>query len=186
MQVHHDEVDAEQPSSIRRIKKESPDSISWSNMVDYMVPSMFHKLASTCSCENTVHFFHSMNWVLDVKGASVMHYSSTMNPSASPAELQKLSKQLQEALASGVSLFGRQAKQLRATQFLRKMPVDNLKNLADIYLQSQKLPQWVKGWCNEARKIDLKAEVEVMQSPMYALLSRTSSTIYLSIKYEQT
>jgi hypothetical protein len=30
----------------------------------------FHKMAQRCSAAATLHFFHSMNWVRDVKGAS--------------------------------------------------------------------------------------------------------------------
>jgi hypothetical protein len=186
MQVLHDEVDAAQPSSVCRIRKESPDSMSWSNMVDYMTPLMFHKLAAACSCAQMVHFLHSMNWVMDVKGASIMHFSKPMNPFSSPAEHQKQTKQLQEACALGIKLCCRQAKQQRATQFLREIPCDHQKNFAEIYLQSQKYARWVEGWGNEARKIGLKAEVEVMQGPEYAPLARTSSTIYLSVKYVQT
>jgi hypothetical protein len=143
MQVRHDEVDidAAQPRSVRGVRKESPDSMSWSNMVDYMVPSMFHKLAWARSCANTVHFLHSMNCFMDVKGASVMHYSSSMNLSSSPAELRTLSKQLQEVYVSGVKLFCRQTKQQRASHFLQMMLCGHQKNLVDFHLLSQKHPQ---------------------------------------------
>lgn len=30
----------------------------------------FHMMAQSCSAAATLHFFHSMNWVRDVRGAS--------------------------------------------------------------------------------------------------------------------
>uniref|UniRef100_A0A383WH56 Uncharacterized protein n=1 Tax=Tetradesmus obliquus TaxID=3088 RepID=A0A383WH56_TETOB len=70
VQLHHAAVQPSDAAVIGDISAWRPDSMSWSNVPDYMVPQDFHKMAQRCSAAATLHFFHSMNWVRDVKGAS--------------------------------------------------------------------------------------------------------------------
>ena len=49
-----------------------PYSMSWSNVLDYIEPSAFHRMARACSAPSgTVHYGYSMNWPQYIYGASV-------------------------------------------------------------------------------------------------------------------
>lgn len=65
-----------------------PDSMLWSNVLDYMELEEFHDVARCCSVSgNTVHYGYSMNWptevfglnILDYKGESEISRSTTRN-----------------------------------------------------------------------------------------------------------
>jgi MYND finger len=45
-----------------------PYVVSWSNVVDYLHPREFHSIARLLSGKDTMHFFHSVNWVTTVYG----------------------------------------------------------------------------------------------------------------------
>jgi hypothetical protein len=186
MQVHHGEVEAERPESLLHLLDPSlvaPDSMSWSNVVDYMTPAYFHRLATACSCESTAHYMHSMNWVLDVKGASNMHFARSMNTHLSAAQQEKRLMQLRDCYSLGADLFAKQLKEHKATHAVRDRMLDNVKNMADFYLQVKHHLHWVRAWEQEARHVGLKAVVEMMQSPECSALSRITSTIYLKCRY---
>lgn len=51
-----------------------PNSMSWSNVPDYMHPKDFHAFAKTCSFPGTVHYLHTMNWPKAVIGSSCLDY----------------------------------------------------------------------------------------------------------------
>ncbi|KAK1933803.1 hypothetical protein P3T76_011563 [Phytophthora citrophthora] len=58
---------------LTRIARMRPDSISWSNIVDYFLPDDFHDLARRCSMfGNCMHYGYSMNWPTQVCGLSVI------------------------------------------------------------------------------------------------------------------
>ena len=61
-----------------------PWTMSWSNVLDYMAPSDFHRLARSCSVHgDTIHFGYSMNWVTDVCGTNIIDYHGQ------PAQVRK-------------------------------------------------------------------------------------------------
>eukprot|EP01135_Chromosphaera_perkinsii_P003366 Nk52_evm12s241 gene=Nk52_evmTU12s241 len=66
--------------SERYIAEFKPATVSWSNVIDYMYPNEFHKVAKGCSIENevtgisTVHYLYSMNWTIGYKGAYIIDY----------------------------------------------------------------------------------------------------------------
>ncbi|CAB9497422.1 expressed unknown protein [Seminavis robusta] len=62
--------------AIAEIRELNPKSISWSNILDYMTPSEFHKVAKACS-ETAIHSGYSMNWTRDVFGAHLIDYPTT-------------------------------------------------------------------------------------------------------------
>ena len=72
-----------QGSVAHEIASLRPQSISWSNIVDYMYfkPADFHQLARDCSFKNgshsTVHFGYSMNWPRWTYGAAIMDIATT-------------------------------------------------------------------------------------------------------------
>ena len=55
------------------IAASKPWTMSWSNVIDYIDYSEFHRLARVCSIHgDTIHFGYSMNWVMDVFGVSIV------------------------------------------------------------------------------------------------------------------
>ncbi|KAG1709242.1 hypothetical protein DVH05_019886 [Phytophthora capsici] len=69
--VRGETVDNQQlPARIARL---CPDTISWSNVLDYFLPEDFHDLARRCSVfGDCVHYGYSMNWTSQVYGTSIM------------------------------------------------------------------------------------------------------------------
>jgi len=52
-----------------------PWTMSWSNVLDYMKHSDFHRMARACSAHGeTVHFAYSMNWTNSVFGTYIIDY----------------------------------------------------------------------------------------------------------------
>jgi hypothetical protein len=61
---------------LERIANLRPQTISWSNVLDYFMPEDFHDLARRCSTHgNCVHYGYSMNWPTQVLGASIIDYN---------------------------------------------------------------------------------------------------------------
>jgi hypothetical protein len=191
MQVHHiEKLDAQKPKSLQIMKDSQgafPDSINWSNVVDYMVPSSFHRLAAACSSANTVHYMHSTMWVLDIKGACPTHYSRSMNPIPLQSTWQQDKKlnQLRDFYGQGVELFSKQLEQQKATKIVRKKLLGNGQSMAWFYLAVEHYPTWVKAWQKEAQKVGLEAEVEVTHPPECSPLARTNSHIFLTVRYKR-
>lgn len=62
-------------SMISEIKAAKPYMISWSNVVDYVHPNSFHKIAKQVSCQETAHYFHSCNWSSRVMGTDIFDFA---------------------------------------------------------------------------------------------------------------
>ena len=60
---------------LREIKDMKPYTVDWSNIPDYFCREEFLQMARAASTDETVHYFHMMNWVQNYKGASVFDYS---------------------------------------------------------------------------------------------------------------
>ncbi|KAL4086145.1 hypothetical protein PRIC1_014767 [Phytophthora ramorum] len=119
IQVHYGVVKAvrgdppynhENQELLERIATMRPDTISWSNVLDYFLPKDFHDLARRCSTYGgCVHYGYSMNWSTQVFGASIIDYGVGDNKQAIdaiidsalgfPSELMGLS------LPSSVTMF---------------------------------------------------------------------------------
>ncbi|CAJ1385095.1 unnamed protein product [Effrenium voratum] len=57
------------------IERLHPWTMSWSNVLDYLPPKEFHKLARSCSAQgDTIHYGYSMNWIAEVYGSCIMDY----------------------------------------------------------------------------------------------------------------
>ncbi|CAE7567241.1 RPAP3, partial [Symbiodinium pilosum] len=58
------------------VADQQPWTMSWSNVLDYMTPQHFHRLARACSASgDTVHYAYSMNWTAEVVGTCILDYS---------------------------------------------------------------------------------------------------------------
>jgi hypothetical protein len=56
---------------INEIRNARPLIISWSNVIDYLEPKLFHKVAREMSGPDTVHYLHSCNWTTRVYGTDI-------------------------------------------------------------------------------------------------------------------
>lgn len=65
---------------VQEIFKLQPNTMSWSNLVDYFCQQEFHVLAQSLSRERggTVHYGYSMNWPTSMYGASILDYQKLM------------------------------------------------------------------------------------------------------------
>jgi len=63
---------------INEIAMAKPYVISWSNVTDYMSPVVFHKIARSMSCGDTVHYMHSCNWTSQVMGTDIYDFNANV------------------------------------------------------------------------------------------------------------
>ena len=62
-------------NAIDVVKSKKPWTMSWSNVLDYLDPKSFHRLARDCSIHGeTIHFGYSMNWVTNVYGTNIIDF----------------------------------------------------------------------------------------------------------------
>ncbi|KAG7380036.1 hypothetical protein PHYPSEUDO_007848 [Phytophthora pseudosyringae] len=60
---------------LSRIAMMRPETISWSSMLDHLLPEDLHDLARRCSVHgDCVHYGYSTNWPAQVLGASIIDY----------------------------------------------------------------------------------------------------------------
>lgn len=66
---------------LQELAELKPFLVSWSNVIDYMPPDHFHSMARTISCEDTMHYFHSINWGTRTYGVDIydIYQDSRMN-----------------------------------------------------------------------------------------------------------
>ena len=65
------EISIKNTSLLKKIAGLNPYLVSWSNVVDYIPPQEFHTMAKMISGEDTMHFFHSINWPVRTFGVDV-------------------------------------------------------------------------------------------------------------------
>jgi hypothetical protein len=56
---------------IEEIRLLQPHMVSWSNVIDYLQPAIFHGIARRMSGPDTAHYVHSCNWTSRVFGVDV-------------------------------------------------------------------------------------------------------------------
>lgn len=60
---------------VKRLRGLRPESVMWSNILDYIAPQDFHKLSSAVAESDCLHMGYTMNWHADVFGANLLdHY----------------------------------------------------------------------------------------------------------------
>jgi len=65
------DMSLENTSLLAEMAEFDPYVVSWSNVVDYLAPHEFHTMARQISGEDTMHYFHSINWCTRVFGVDV-------------------------------------------------------------------------------------------------------------------
>ena len=69
------EISLDDVETLRSIQEDlQPNSMSWSNVCDFMMPEDFHAMAKQCSGPQTKHLLFPMNWTREVCGAFVLDY----------------------------------------------------------------------------------------------------------------
>eukprot|EP00966_Prymnesium_polylepis_P020137 464364-Prymnesium_polylepis.1 len=124
--------------AIELIAAEQPWSMSWSNVIDYVCPATFHRLARACSTHGgTMHFGYSMNWTDKVFGTCLMDFF---------CEQAERCRILDLCVASWSGLY----KQLGWHETLRSPPPENPYNLT-YQLELGHHWAWAKHWFGIAR-----------------------------------
>lgn len=103
MQVHHEPVSGSDPGCVARTAALKPDSVSWSNVAEYMQPQAPHHLAQPCGLPPTRHLLHAMHWITSVKGAFVLDYIDAPTGKSSAAIVQqrcRIAKNSYKAIAA--------------------------------------------------------------------------------------
>lgn len=72
-----DTVAPENKQLISKIANLQPYTMSWSNVIDYLKPTVFHEIARRCSPHgDCIHMAYSMNWSQEILGANIMDFLS--------------------------------------------------------------------------------------------------------------
>lgn len=141
-----------------------PHSISWSNVLDYLDPSDFHRLARECSSVDkdrpTAHFGYSMNWPRWTFGATIIDIATT-------AECMNL---IESAAKSIRKSFGDDVFSLP----LRANPINTTKRLLAVKYHKS----WVDYFFGHSR-----AERQHIEIPEFNPLSSAPSIISMGWLY---
>ena len=71
-------VSLDNPRVVKAIRSLAPDSVYWSNVLDFSARSVFHTVARACSAKtDTIHVGYSMNWVRETWGAVPLDFVSS-------------------------------------------------------------------------------------------------------------
>ena len=187
MQITHGEVCAAPDGAAPPVvTAAAPDSMSWSNVPDYMPPAAFHRLAAACSAAAPgacTHHLHVMNWPLDVKGGFTIDYHQSYGGGEREALLAGARRRL---LQRGIALQARALSAVRARPLLRRRSLRNLTTQSDLAAHSKWHRAWAEAWAGEAEGVGLPAQVSIEHAPAYAPVQRTSSTMHLSVTYDRS
>lgn len=176
MQVHHKHVSPIDPKFAAAVCALKPDSMSWSNIVDYMPPQSFHHLALACSTPHTRHFFHTMNWMECVKGTSLVDYMET------PRSHRKTVVKRCEILRDALEDVRAYVEELGGQGVLHVPPLDNRLYVAESFLSVRMHGEWVKAFAGMAPG-GAVADVKVLHDPRYWYFVRSGSVMHLELSY---
>jgi hypothetical protein len=185
LQISCGQLAVDNTAVLDRITAAAPNTMSWSNVPDYLPPSTFHRLAFACSKNSSpTHYLHTMNWSLDIKGGSIADLAAEDGMSAS--KRRALAKERISLVKTGMQLIAKEVAAQRAAKIMRKKPVQNIKNFADYALHMSTYQQWVKAWAKEAGVRGRgQAVVEVLQGPEYSPPSKNTCVLHLKVQYQR-
>jgi hypothetical protein len=170
------------------IRSLRPDSMSWSNMLDYMVLSELHELAWYCSHPQkdkpTIHYGYSMHWPSAVFGTDINDYETE-------AERKFL---LNQAMGDKAEELGEQS---GASTLLTIPYFEHPRKLVGAQLAHVMKPDWLKHFRKSASRqvifhghIDKNkkscGELEVLHQEICSHwpVSRSDQTIFLTWQYK--
>mmetsp|Transcript_10527 Transcript_10527/g.25694 ORF Transcript_10527/g.25694 Transcript_10527/m.25694 type:complete len:1042 (-) Transcript_10527:150-3275(-) len=172
--LHHASVQ----ECVSEIQDLRPWTMSWSNVLDYIDPDDFHKIARSCSCHgDTIHFGYSMNWSTETFGANVIDYFDSLKKGGDRAvELFRAGYQATETLYD----------LLQAGHLFRCPPPENPINTASYGIQLTVHEKWVNHFFAEAKKSGPSVNLGCVEPHVYnPLVATGDSSIDLSWSYDQ-
>jgi hypothetical protein len=162
---------------IQELARLEPESVSWSNLMDYSRLSAFHSVARRLGAKR--HYGYSMNWLTVVYGASMIDFLMLDDD-----EVMKTSRVRQ--------ILARALKEPPSSQqhpLLTRPLFDTPLNLAGNLLASEQAKNWIRFFADESsRGTNNRGQARVVSQamleefPMY----RISTTQYLEWTYGET
>lgn len=152
-------------------------------MPDYYSPKDFHHLAIDCSNpngEDTVHYMHTMNWPMDVKGASFIDLILQFPEGPHPDKKKIMSKVL-EAGREGIKMA---YAALGLDGLFHSPPIDVALNIVDFALGCDLHQKWLDAWIKDGSFTRPKRQVCVTEVPNYSTLKRANSTFFVAFTYD--
>eukprot|EP01084_Bolivina_argentea_P319363 553938_1 len=126
----NDKVTLDNDILINKLKNMNPNSVVWSNCIDYFHHASFHRIAKEIGYNNCVHYAYSMNWPCAIKGSHIMDYQHNHKQTT----LEHSKKNIKDSWEkSGID------------KILRFPPIDNGINYGStstIYMMQTKWIEW--------------------------------------------
>jgi hypothetical protein len=113
-----------------------PQSVSWSNCIDFIEYSQFHCLARQIGSEKCVHFAYSMNWIYVIFGSTIIDVANAR---------QTLARN--KILDGAKMLINKMWQILGLSKLLRFPPVTyaiNYANYANYAMQIKQSKNWIE------------------------------------------
>lgn len=120
-----------------------PWTMSWSNVLDYVEQSDFHRMARACSAHgDTIHFGYSMNWTSSVFGTNIIDFQG-------PERANMRSTLIDETNTA----IERSYNMLGWSEYLRLPPPENPINTTSHYcLEQMHYRAWVEHFFDTAKR----------------------------------
>eukprot|EP00798_Chlamydomonas_sp_ICE-L_P013480 gene13479-19338_t len=153
------------------VQSMAPTSIIWSNILDYMPPADFHRMARLCSCPKaapTKHYITTMNWVQSVYGMCPSELPVPERKAIYAAGIRRISQRLEVEEPSGCMVRGFD---------------DTHISFVWEYEQSFSLaPAWVRHFCSQDEQPG-RVSVHRLAKGTCGEFSRNASTVHLLLSY---
>lgn len=146
------------------IRKMNAFTMSWSNICDYMPRDKFLQMAKACSGSETVHYMHSMNWKMEVKGVNVLDFPDSTTRSMIIDETKNF-------FSSG------EYESIRDAYLIRGLPKTNIMNTTSFLLCAQYRDIWVQYFFGKDAKVVAKDLTN------FHIFKRDPSTLYLVFSF---
>ncbi|CAE7191376.1 RPAP3 [Symbiodinium sp. KB8] len=162
-------VEADAPIA-KWIAQQRPWTMSWSNVLDYMAPMHFHKLARDCSIHgDTIHFAYSMNWIAEVVGTCILDYTDL--------------EQRKQIIEAAHQILDETSKLSPAGRLLLLPPHDSPLNSTGYLLSMAMHKQWTKYFF-DPKFAGREVQVGVASLQTYNPLATNASTLSLTWTYD--
>ncbi|GMH42324.1 hypothetical protein BSKO_10243 [Bryopsis sp. KO-2023] len=155
----------------RDIAEMEPWTMSWSNLCDYSSEKDFHKMLKACSVRDTVHYMHTMNWLIQVKGTDL---NDLMTFRGGPVDQRTLYKSANEWME-------KMAKK-SAKGILLAPPCYHPSNTVHAYHAGIFFGVWLEHFLEAGRV--RKEQTGAVHVRQFSFFCRTEGTAYFSFTYD--
>mmetsp|Transcript_101092 Transcript_101092/g.294350 ORF Transcript_101092/g.294350 Transcript_101092/m.294350 type:complete len:493 (-) Transcript_101092:28-1506(-) len=155
---------------VRWIAGMRPWTMSWSNVLDYMSPQVFHRLARSCSANgDTLHYSYSMNWTTETYGTCIMDTDDL---------------EMRKAIIKGAhDMLDATSRLTPAGQLLLLPPYDTPLNYTGYFLAMALHKQWVQHFFS-AERAGPDVQLGVVQMHTYNPLAHNSVRLSMVWTYD--